>query len=177
MKNWISGIARSFRKGRWYVLSVSLILITVIAGAMLWNNGYEARIIVTGSMDGDVQEYPIGSIPAGSVVIIGKEYDLKIGDVIAFDSDINGKGVIIVHRIVSIDDCILTHGDANPETSVEKVDEEQVIGKVICVIPGLGKTLLFLKDYTTIIAIVLLIVTAVTVTSFFGKRKEGDSNE
>lgn len=79
--------------------------------------GYQARKVLTDSMaeckQTNVSKYSIKSIPSGSIVLIklvpeGKEAankwydDLKVGDVLTFRYEYNGKSYVITHRITSI---------------------------------------------------------------------------
>lgn len=123
----------------------------------------EARIIITGSMDGDPQPYKIPTIPVNSLVMIkhlSKEQvanDLEVGDVIAF----NMGGRLITHRIVSIDDStktITTKGDANKGT--ETIAYTMVIGEVVGVNHWLGMAVHILRDYT--VSVILFTVALVS---------------
>ena len=111
----------------------------------------------------------------------GSWEDLTIGDIIVFDRPEGGDRVI-VHRIVDIDvdgdgdRLVRTRGDANP-ASIPGTDypirQDDYIGKVIYVIPGIGiitKVISPPVNYI-IIAIILAIL-------FFNRlgKKNGSSN-
>jgi signal peptidase len=111
----------------------------------------------------------------------GSWQNLKIGDIIVFNRPIGGDRVI-VHRIVDIDidadgaRIVRTRGDANP-ASIPGTDypirQDNYIGKVIYVLPGIGiitKVISPPVNYI-IIAIILAIL-------FFNRlgKKSSDKN-
>ena len=95
----------------------------------------------------DTSKFPIqGGFERGDLIIvqgIGSFSEVKIGDVVVLDQ---GSGVIpLVHRVVSIWDengsaRFMTKGDANTSSLSSEISNrpEQIIGKVILVIPKLG---------------------------------------
>lgn len=102
-------------------------------------------------------DYPIGSIPVNSLVIIQElDYDdlssLKIGDVVAYRQSDN----LIVHRLVSIDfdsETMILKGDAN--TTSETVEFTQVVGMVIDVHPVVGEIIMLLRSKVVFILVEL----------------------
>lgn len=79
--------------------------------------------------------------------------DIKLNDVITFTSTWKIKyGMTVTHRVVAtqeLDDgsiCFITRGDNNPGNDEGCVKEENVIGVVKAVIPGLGKLQNFLAS-------------------------------
>ena len=115
-------------------------------------SGSEMRLIVTGSMDAAPQPYDIKTIPVNSIVMIKHmsqdevANDLKVGDVVAFRSG----GIIITHRIVSIDQehkTLITKGDANPSQD-SPVPFTSVVGKVVGVNHWMGIAVHLLRSYT-----------------------------
>ncbi|HEY8445130.1 MAG TPA: signal peptidase I [Bacilli bacterium] len=101
--------------------------------------GYDYYVVISDSM------HP--AIPKYSLVYIKKDAkEINIGDVIAF----NGDDMPILHRVIDVDGNIYTtHGDHNPEGSIENVAFNNIIGKMIFHIPYIG--LLFINQYFWII--------------------------
>jgi signal peptidase len=103
--------------------------------------------VYTGSME------PV--IPVGGLVVI-KPVDpgtLRTGDIICFKFS---EAISITHRIVKItNEGFLTKGDANENLDQWTVENEEVVGKVLFVIPFLGYLGSFVR---TPIGLVLLIV-------------------
>lgn len=129
-----------------FALSTDLPVVAVVSNSMLhdsgtesnyyrWleqNLGYNRTFIDSWSVkDG----FSIGDLP---IVQGSKEY--KIGDVIVYS--VNGQRAPIIHRIIKInpDGSFMTKGDHNPSllSFESRVDESQIHGKVLFVIPKLG---------------------------------------
>lgn len=90
--------------------------------------------------------------------------DVKEGDVIAFDSHMQGIG-IIAHRAIAVGDDdgklgIDTKGDNVEEPDPWIVHEEDLIGKVVDVIPKMG---IFLIDPVRYTLVAVIIITAVSL--------------
>ncbi len=150
--------------------AVSVYTVYDLNGGSLDLSDREVRIIVTGSMDGNVTQYEIDSFPANTLVMIKHmnqdqvASDLKVGDVIAF----NYTGKVLTHRIVSIDadnSKITTRGDAN--SGVEVINYSAVIGKIVGTNHPLGIVVHVLQHYTisVILATVAIVSASVAVSS------------
>ncbi len=81
------------------------------------------------------------SFRVGDIVLMKKEKidKIEIGDVIGYISNKN----IIVHRVIQKNNqrgniVFITKGDNNPNVDQKSINKEQVIGKVIYVIPKIG---------------------------------------
>jgi signal peptidase len=111
--------------------------------------------VYTGSME--------PAIPVGSVVVI-KPADpetLKVGDIICFKTEAEYPKTV-THRIIGItSQGFITKGDANEDPDQWIVKKEDVIGKVIAVIPLLGYLGYFVK--TPIGFIILIIIPATLI--------------
>lgn len=116
--------------------------------------------IISPSMEPNINVY--------DVVLVKKTNinKLKKGDVITFYSTNNYFGdTPITHRIVNIDDrtSIIVKGDHNEKADNEKVIPKNIIGKVILVIPSLGKLQFFLASKSGfIIAIIIPAIVIIT---------------
>lgn len=100
--------------------------------------------------------------------------DVKINDVITFISTWNVTyGMTITHRVVgtkTLDDgstCLITRGDNNTQEDQSCVKEENVIGKVKAVIPGLGKIQFFLSSGLGWLLIIVLPALYIIVKDIF----------
>ncbi len=116
--------------------------------------------IISPSMEPNINVY--------DVVLVKKTNinKLKNGDVITFYSTNNYFGdTPITHRIANIDDrtSIIVKGDHNEKADNEKVIPKNIIGKVILVIPSLGKLQFFLASKSGfIIAIIIPAIVIIT---------------
>ena len=89
------------------------------------------QFVLTGSMKGELSP--------GSFVLVRRSNHYQVGDIAVYKiTQSNGKSISIVHRIVGHrpDGRYIFKGDANRGS--ETVDPQQVIGKLIVGIPGLG---------------------------------------
>ena len=123
-------------------ITLRIILIFALLFTLLFTLGFlpwEPVAVATGSME------PF--IAAGDLVIIYKTANegYQIGDVVEYSSDSGS----IVHRIVSRKqnengNAIYTmKGDSNNVADGQPVTDEDIIGKVVCVIPRLGNVRLW----------------------------------
>lgn len=92
--------------------------------------GISAFEIQTASME--------GTINIGDLVIVKNTKNVKLNDVVTYDVG----GRFVTHRVVQqISDTFVTKGDAN-NTDDTPISSDQIVGKVICVLPKFG----FLKS-------------------------------
>ena len=96
-------------------------------------------VIISGSMRPELKE---------NDAIIVKKINfnkLKINDIISY----NNNGTVVTHRIVEIytdEGIVYTKGDSNENIDWNKVEKEQIYGKVVLKIPYIGKILNFLYN-------------------------------
>ena len=114
------------------VIAISWFLVGVI--------GFKVAVVASNSMS--------PTINVGDLVISTKSNDINIGDIIEY-WDFETKSVI-AHRVVDIINSdgrqmYITKGDANREPDLSPIVPEQVIGKVIFVIPKIGWLSLWVK--------------------------------
>ncbi len=135
----------------------------------------EAKIVVSGSMDGEPRDYPIRTIPTGSMVIIhkvdGNDFysSLKIGDVLTFDytHPVSKEDMVVTHRIIEIaeNDGVYTYtlkGDSiaddptNGSVQIVASDSGDVIGKVVGTSHWLGELVVFLSTWTGKLCLIVI---------------------
>jgi len=90
--------------------------------------------------------------------------DIKEGDIITFDSHMQGIG-IIAHRTIAIADDdgqigIDTKGDNVEEPDPWTVHEEDLVGKVVDVIPSMG---IFFIDPVRYTLVAVIVITAISL--------------
>lgn len=113
--------------------------------------------------------------------------NVKEGDVITYTLMIDGKEVLMTHRITEIDRSgtearIRTKGDNRPEVDNYFVTSSQVVGTVILVIPFLGAFLRFANSFyglvlLIIIPAILIIATEVRkLIQYKSKRAQQDND-
>ena len=128
--------------------------------------GFAALTVETGSMSGTINE--------GDVIIIQRQEEYHIGDVITFLPD--GDTIPTTHRIIGIDgDRYLTKGDYNNAADGQYITHDKVYGKVQLVIPKLGLFVSWVKEqgWIYIIAAVLVVALGVfLIKHFFPKQSK-----
>lgn len=137
----------------------------------------DARIVISGSMEGEPRDYPISTIPVKSLVVIHKVNgdsfysDLRVGDVLTFNYEhpVTYENMVVTHRIIAIDEqpsgYIYTlrgdfvDADDDPTGgSVQYVTSSSgdVIGKVVGTSLWLGKAVIFMSTWTGKVCLVLI---------------------
>lgn len=102
---------------------------------------FGALVIGSGSMSGTIEK--------GDVIVYdrNKRDEIEVGDVIVFD---NGE-MTVVHRVIDIsirDDkkIYYTKGDNNKTMDEKYIKDENIFGKVITKVPGVGLPTIYLHD-------------------------------
>ena len=116
--------------------------------------GYSVFEVQTGSMRDEISP--------GDWIIINTSSDYKIGDVVTYKQDDN----FITHRIVeTYKQTYITKGDANPSKD-DPIGKDQVIGKVVKVLPHFG---ILRKTIFNPVVIITLIITIYLIGFVFKK--------
>jgi signal peptidase len=122
--------------------------------------------VYTGSME--------PAIPVGSIVVI-KPADpetLKVGDIICFKIE-SESATTVTHRIINItSQGFITKGDANEDPDQWIVAKENVIGKVIAVIPYIGYLGYFVRTPIGFILLILIPATLIILMEIRNIIKE-----
>ncbi len=129
MNGWIRKIWNGFTT---LLAAVAVLLALLLVGVRLF--GFQIFTVETPSME---PKYPVGSVIYVKQVVPD---DLKVRDVITFRTQ---QGSVVTHRIVEAfgsgsGRSFRTQGDANNVADGASVPAENVIGKVVFRIPGLG---------------------------------------
>ena len=123
--------------------------------------GYSALAVVSGSME--------PAISAGDLLIIHRKAVYQEGDVNSFSDNAN----YITQRLVGqTDGGFITQGDSNNVPDPEPVYAEQIVGRAVMVIPGLGGALLFLRTPAGILLTGLFVFAAVFLAGPAGRLWE-----
>ena len=121
------------------------------------------QFVLTSSMKGE--------LGPGSFVIVRRSDDYQVGDIAVYKlTQSNGKSISIVHRIVGRlpDGRYIFKGDANRGS--ETVDPQQVIGKMVVGVPGLGFIPGAIKAAPVIVGALLM------VPFLLGRKQHKDGN-
>lgn len=141
----------------WIVVILALaVLIMTVTSKRTSIFGYRMYLIMSGSMEPTIHVRD---------AIITKEIDTpQTGDIIAFE---NG-GIITVHRIIQEytegdNKLYQTKGDNNSGIDSGLVQKSQVKGKVICNMPLLGRTVLYLQGHVEILFLLIGVIIIIAV--------------
>ena len=130
--------------------------------------GFSSAIVVSGSMS--------GSIEIGDIVLVHREESYAPGDVISFE---HGRSVV-THRIVgTAEEGYITRGDANNADDSDPVPAENIIGRVILVIPKIGGLVEFLRTPLGMTCLVLagvILIELPSLTERIRAKKTGGSS-
>lgn len=157
-----------------YILDILLIIVFCLIAVGIYyivqikvlnNNyanlfGYTFFEVATGSM--------ANTIEIGDVVIVKLAKDVNEGDIIVYQ---DGED-FITHRLVEKNgDNLVAKGDAN-NSEDKPITQEQILGKVIYIIPKLGVWRKIFLSPEVIGLILLLLFLLGIVIQFVNKRKE-----
>ncbi len=144
--------------------------ITIIVGSKTeteaLGEGYNITAVLTDSMEGSLtNEYDIGSFNTGDLLIVKKMSDeeiaqLQVGDVATYVGRVNGDMQLITHRIIKIEyneeynityyytlgDKQRTGDETNDLALAIKYPSGNIQGKVLKVIPKIGKVIHWFQD-------------------------------
>ncbi len=121
--------------------------------------GYGVAVVLSGSME--------PALSVNDLVIIQETKEAATDDIIVYQ---NGEDLII-HRVLAItDDEIITKGDAN-DSADAPIRAEDVKGKLVLTIPGIGFLALAMKR-PVVIVLLLFLAVAMTELSFRKEQKK-----
>jgi signal peptidase len=132
----------------WFFLVIYASLVLISFFLRDGNNlrGYRSFLVQSGSME--------PTIMTGDVIIVKPELEYKKHNVVTFKDSSNH---IITHRIMEIDNGhVVTKGDANRSIDNGNISLNQILGKVIFIIPKLGFFIVFSKSLIGLIIFIYL---------------------
>lgn len=131
------------------MIGITLLAIYILSSNFNILGGYRSYLVQSGSME--------PAIMTGDVVVIQNRNTYQINDVVTFTMT---TGRIVTHRIVTVNQggvkTYSTKGDANRTGDEDTITEQQIIGKVILVIPKLGYIVAFCKSRSGLLYLLIL---------------------
>lgn len=123
--------------------------------------GYSYAVVISGSMS--------GSIEVNDMVIIHHEDSYTVNDVISFQSG----NSLVTHRIADQkDNGFVTRGVQIILMTQEIVHTEEIVGKVVFVIPKIGVVMQFFTSYAGMACLFIAAVFLFVLPSFKNKKRE-----
>ena len=131
---------------------VVLVAILLIFSAFPLPGNYRVMVVSSGSME--------PTIKTGSVVVVKPEKSYKIGDIITF-GPFSKNHPPTTHRIYDIKIAgsktfYITKGDANNAPDQKEISQEDILGKVILIIPWAGYAIETVKKPIGFLCIIIL---------------------
>jgi len=130
-------------------LTVAALAAVVGSGAYAWSHGVRFYAVESGSMS--------PAMNAGDLVIdlpTTPTSKYQVGEIVTFHPT---PGYITTHRIVAVEaDGVSTQGDANSTPDLGQVPPENIVGRVVAVVPFVGRLALFLRQPGGLVALLLV---------------------
>lgn len=167
----------------WRILQI---LILVIVGIVLLANlyrlaareifkvkaptvfGFSSAVVLTGSMS--------GTIESDDLVITHKQNNYRVGDIVMYQTD----GTPVTHRIVSESNKgYRTKGDANNTDDGTDIPKEDVVGKVVLVIPKIGAAIRLARrpiGMLSLFAVIILITELPNLIGYIRRKGKKQKN-
>lgn len=129
--------------------------------------GYGAAVVLSGSMEPEFSK--------GDLIIAAKADEYVQNDIVVFQS----KGSLIVHRIIEIDgenENVTTKGDAN-NTADEPISLSAIKGKVIFVVPFVGRIVGFIKTPIGTLCVIAAAILLIEIPRRNEKKKDDSERQ
>lgn len=121
--------------------------------------GWSWAVVVSGSMSPEIE--------VDDLVVIHQQEEYTVGDIISYKS---GQS-LVTHRIVEEQDgTYTTKGDFNNTVDTNPVDKENIVGRVVKIVPGVGRYLTFLRSPLGMTLMVLLGVGIIEIPRLIRKE-------
>lgn len=137
----------------WFVIATFLaICIMLFLSSINRDFVFKFLTVRTGSME--------PAIPQGSLVVVKPEKEYNPGDVVTFRYS-KKDDQTVTHRILGIEkqintETFLTKGDANEEKDLQPVVLENIVGKVVIVLPFAGYILSFTRQPIGLAVVIII---------------------
>lgn len=139
-----------------FILLAIVAFFSISANTGLLGN-YKSLVVQSGSME--------NTIMTGDIILIKALSQYNKNDVVTF-KEISER--IVTHRIIDVQDdsdreIFITKGDANRSIDNDTVKPEQVLGKVMFVVPKIGFLVAFAKSPFGLVVLILIPATLLIV--------------
>lgn len=122
--------------------------------------GLRSAVVLTGSMS--------GTIEPDDLVVTHEEASYDAGDIIMFRSGSH----TVTHRITAVTaEGYRTRGDANNTEDAAVTPPEDVLGRVVLVLPGVGGAVRLLRTPLGMLCLVLVLPLVLWAPEALGRRK------
>lgn len=123
--------------------------------------GWSWAVVISGSMEPEIM--------VNDLIVVHKTGDYQVGDIVTY----RDKSSVVTHRVIEKSGGVYTtKGDANNVQDMKPVEEKNIVGEVVYVIPGLGLFMDFLRSPMGLLLMVLTGFLLIELPLMFGKRRE-----
>lgn len=120
--------------------------------------GYGTAVVLSGSME--------EAISVNDLVVYRQQDSYEVGDIVSY----NTGSSLVTHRIVELSETgFITKGDAN-NTPDSPILPEQIVGKVVLVVPGVGAAIEFAQSPLGMMILIGVLMLAVVLPSKYVGR-------
>lgn len=130
--------------------------------------GFSSAVVLTGSMS--------GTIEPDDLIITHKQSDYIVGDIVMYQTG----GTPVTHRIISkSENGYRTKGDANNTDDGTDIPKENVVGKVVLVIPKIGAAVRLVRTpigMLSMFAAIILITELPNLIGYIRRKNEKHEN-
>lgn len=126
--------------------------------------GFTSAVVLTGSME--------AAISPNDMVIVHKQADYEVNDIVMYEGNVS----TVTHRIIKLgENGYITKGDAN-NTDDGEISRERIIGKVILIIPSIGRVILFFQTPLGMLVLLLILFMMIEISSIIKRKKQQSVN-
>ncbi len=123
--------------------------------------GFYYGVIISGSMS--------GTIEINDMIFTFKQKEYNVGDIVTFK---HGKS-LTTHRIVGeADGGFITKGDANNTEDKDVLRQEDIVGKVVFVIPKIGVVMEYMQKPLGMLVLIVIGFGVLVIPEMLSKGKE-----
>ncbi len=141
--------------------AVSLAVLVVALGAVLWAQGWRLYAVASGSM---LPTYAVGDL----VVTAPPRGEVVPGDVVTYPSPEGSRHEVTTHRVVDVTaEGLVTQGDANDTSDVFPVPVDAVVGRVTAAVPAAGYAVVFVQQPAGVGAVMTSLLSLVLLWGLF----------
>jgi len=128
--------------------------------------GWSTAVVISGSMSGNIE--------IDDMVIIHRQDAYATGDVITFEDGDS----LLTHRIIGeTPEGFVTKGDANNAPDSEPVTQDLIVGRVVGVIPGVGRFIELARSPLGMLCMVLAGWALVALPAMSERQKKGGAKD
>ncbi|WP_048150363.1 signal peptidase I [Thermococcus sp. AM4] len=157
------------------ILSALFLVMTLLVAVLHFVFGFQYVVVLTDSME--------PKIHPGDLVVVYPSKDVQPGDVILYRIEIGGTEYRIIHRVVAIRTdqegriYYVTKGDNRRYVDPWRVYPDQVLGKLLFVIPHVGRLYYYLPLIITALILSLMALIGYELVKILLEEEEKPSRE